>query len=69
MTLTLEQHQAIEQGRAVLLEINGKPCVLLSLKAYEQLEETDYNIPSLEEIDLLAAAVSDVISQSEIDEY
>jgi hypothetical protein len=43
MTLSIEQAQAIEQGRALPLTINDTPCVVLRKDIYERLSGKAYD--------------------------
>ena len=68
MELTAEQLQAVEQGDIVQVELNGIPCVILNQQAYKELDELDYDPPTTEEMDLLAAEAVDLLEGDGLDE-
>lgn len=50
MLLTTEQKQAIDHGRAVALNVEGRECVLISRDAYQRVQSAVLDdLPSLDE--------------------
>lgn len=69
MMLTTEQLQAIDRGEPVRIVIDGKPCVLLSQDAFEELEDDmEYGPMTEEEMDILASETADMLEGDGLDE-
>lgn len=70
MILTTKQLQQLAQGQPVEVEIGGERCVLLTRKAFERVTSSEYDTSpwSVEEMDLLAAEATELVSGDGLDQ-
>ena len=68
MNLTAEQERAVESGQTVPVVIAGRPCVVLRKDIYDRSESLDYGPWTIEEMDLLAAEMANMLAGDGFDE-
>jgi hypothetical protein len=68
MTLTTEQERAIQEGRAVVVTVGGRPCVVVRKDICDRGEEMDYGPWTDDEMNLLAAEAANLLAGDEFDE-
>src|SRR5262249_1220650 len=68
MKLTVEQEQAIQNGRVVDVTVAGASCVPFRKDVYERGDEVDYSFSTTEEMDLLGAETADLVGGDGLNE-